>query len=205
MIKKKRVAAICRSQKELASHTTEGGEQWIGDSSAFYILAGIEPMSFDSLASMLDYTEKNIREISFTEPRVTDDLFAEHNSTDIQIETPPKRVIIKNEEYLIFETGTKLLFIDGAYLKPIVADDQTTYFMRTFRTSHGVHTALCVKKGFLPEAVILGVKFTEEALHDLFDELGGIINAVKDKYIYHLSEMREMIDEQLKLEGNDEV
>lgn len=204
MIKKKRVAAICKAHKALRAQTMSDNTQWIGNGSAMYILAGIEPMSLEALASMLDYTEKDISKMSFFEEHLDEEIFSENNSTDIQIETPPMRVIIKDAEYLIYETGTRLIFIDSYYLKPIVANDQTTYFMRTL--PGGKDTVLCVKKGFLPEAIICGVRFDEQALHTWFDELGGVINAVTDKYIYHLAEMKKAIDEQLKLEdGDDEV
>jgi len=197
MIKKKRVAAICKAQRRLIMQTTPDNVQWIGDGRAMYILAGIEPMSAESIASMLDYTEKDIANISFSDGSLPGDLFGEDDSADIQIETQPKRVIIKNAEYLIFETGTKLIFIDGECLKPIIADDQTTYFMRTFPGSR--HNVLCVKKGFLPEAIIAGIEFKEDFLNTWFDELGGIINAITEKYISNLDYAGDF-DEQMKLE-----
>lgn len=180
MIKKKRVAALCKSCGYLTSQTMSDKSQWIGDGCAMYILADIEPMSFESLASMLDYTEKDIKRISYFESSVSEELFSENNSTDVQIEAPPKRVIIKDKEYLIFETEARLVFIDGRYLKPIDVNDQTTYFTRTFRDGH---IALCVKKGFLPEAVILGVEFTEEEIDKWFDEISVIMTSVTEKYI----------------------
>ncbi len=180
MIKKKRVAAICKSQKCLRMQTLRDNTQWIGDGGAMYILAGIEPMSADSLASMLDYSEKDIAAIHFTEIHAPEELFSDNNVCDVQIKNPPKRVIIKNAEFLIFETGNDLIFIDGGYLKPIDTDDQTTYHMRTLSDGENV---LCVKKGFLPEAVILGVKFDNSALNDWFDDLAGIITSVQNKYM----------------------
>lgn len=201
MIKKKRVAAICKSQRRLTMQTTPDNVQWIGDGRAMYILAGIEPMSAESIASMLDYSEKDISNISFSEGSLPDELFGDDDSGDIQIETSPKRVIIKNAEYLIFETLTKLIFVNGECLKPIVADDQTTYFIRSFPGSK--HNVLCVKKGFLPEAIIAGIEFKEDFLNDWFDELGGIINAITEKYISNLDGEGD-IDEQVKLGENDD-
>lgn len=195
MIKKKRVASICKARRRLVSQTMPDNTQWIGDGCAMYILAGIEPMSWESLASMLDYTEKDIASIFYVENSVPDDLFSENNETDIQVEAPPKRVIIKEAEYLIFETETRLVFINGKYLKPIDVDDQTTYFTRTTRNGH---IALCVKKGFLPEAVILGVEFTEEGIDDWFDELSVIMTSVTEKYIPNIVRDDEH-GEQLKL------
>lgn len=180
MIRKKRVAALCKARGYLTSQTMSDNTQWIGDGCAMYILAGIEPMSWESLASMLDYTEKDIKRISYLERSASEDLFSENNSTDVQIEAPPKRVIIKDKEYLIFETETRLVFIDGRYLKPIDVDDQTTYFTRTFQDGH---IALCVKKGFLPEAVIMGVEFTEEKIDEWFNEISVIMTSVTEKYI----------------------
>lgn len=201
MIKKKCVAAICKAHKRLKAQTMSDNTQWIGIGEAMYILAGIEPMSLDAIASMLDYTEKDISKMGLYEGHADEEVFSENNSSDIQIETPPKRVIIKDAEYLIYETGTRLIFIDSCYLKPIVADDQTTYFMRTLP---GGMTVLCVKKGFLPEAIICGIRFDEKALHTWFDELCGIINNVTDKYINNLAEISKAIDEQLKLEESDD-
>lgn len=201
MIKKKKVAAICKAHRRLVSQTMPDNTQWIGDGCAMYILAGIDPMSWESLASMLDYTEKDIANISYSESSVSEDLFSENNRTDVQVEAPPKRVIIKDVEYLIFETETRLVFINGKYLKPIDVDDQTTYFTRTFRDGH---IALCVKKGFLPEAVILGVEFAEEKIDDWFDELGLIMTSVTEKYIPNIVR-DEDLGEQLKLgENGDE-
>lgn len=181
MIKKKRVAALCKSYKCLIMQTNSDNTQWIGTGAAMYILAGIEPMSAESLASMLDYTEKDFAGITFSEYHIADELFVEENDSDVQIESPPKRVIIENSEYLIFETGTKLIFINGEYLKPIVVDDQTTYFMRNVPDGKGI--ALCVKKGFLPEAIICGVSFDEKTLNSWFDELAGIITSVQNKFM----------------------
>lgn len=48
MIKKKRVAAICKSHKRVMMQTTRDNTQWIGDGGAMYILAGIAPMSAES-------------------------------------------------------------------------------------------------------------------------------------------------------------
>lgn len=199
MIKKKRVAALCKSRKHLIMKTTSDKTQWIGTGAAMYILAGIKPMSAASLASMLDYSEKDFDDITFSEYDIPEELFAEENDSDILIETPPNRVIIENSEYLIFETGTKLIFINGEYLKPIVADDQTTYFIRT-APSDG-NCVLCVKKGFLPEAIICGVHFEEKALHDWFDDLGKIIDAVTYKYIarFDKGEDKDEYGEQLEL------
>lgn len=200
MIKKKRVAALCKACRRLRSQTMSDNTQWIGDGCAMYILAGIEPMSWESLASMLDYTEKDIRSISYLESSVSEDLFSENNSTDVQVEAPPKCVIIKDREYLLFETETRLVFIDGRYLKPIDVDDQTTYFTRTFQDGH---IALCVKKGFLPEAVILGVDFTEEKIDEWFDELSLIMTSVTEKYIPNIphEDHHNDLGEQMILEG----
>lgn len=201
MIKKKKVASICKSSRCLKSQITSDGTQWIGDGGAMYILAGIKPMSMDSLASMLDYTEKDIASMTLSDIHAPDKLFSEDNSTDVQIEAPPRRVIIKNAEYLIFETSSKLIFIDGDYLKPIVADDQTTYFMRTVPGEN--HTALCVKKGFLPEAIILGVEFKAKALNDWFNDLNDIMSATAVKYIPNL-ENEVDFDLQVTLEESGE-
>lgn len=203
MIKKKRVATICKSQKCLRMQTLRDNTQWIGDGGAMYILAGIEPMSADSLASMLDYSEKDIKAIRFTEIHASEELFSDNNVSDIQIKNPPKRVIIKNAEFLIFETGNDLIFINGDYLKPIVADDQTTYHMRTLSDGENV---LCVKKGFLPEAVILGVKFDNGALDGWFDDLAGIITSVQNKYMARREAVPGEPDLQMRLEeGEDEI
>lgn len=199
MITKKKVAALCKSHKCLAMQTMSDNTQWIGDGCAMYILAGIEPMSADSLISMLDFTEKDVR---IAEPNVPEETFAESNDSDIQIAEPPKRVIINNREFLIFETEKQLIFINGDYLKPIVTDDQTQYFMRIGFDGKPV---LCVKKGLLPEAVILGVRFDENSLKDWLSELEGIIHTVMLKYIKPLSELEKdrAVYEQMKLEENE--
>lgn len=184
MIKKKRVAALCKAYKRLEMQTMPDNTQWIGDGAAMYILAGIEPMSAESIASILDYTEKDISSINFVDGEAPFEIFGDENGTDVQIETPPKRVIIKGSEYLIFEVEKALIFIDGNYLKPIVTDDQTTFFMRTSPCSS--RKFLCVKKGFLPEAVIAGVKFDEKYLNEWFDELSVIMTSVTEKYIPHI-------------------
>lgn len=200
MIKKKRVAAICKSQKCLRMQTLRDNTQWIGDGGAMYILASIEPMSADSLASMLDYSEKDIAAIHFTEIHAPEELFSDNNAGDVQIKNPPKRVIIKNAEFLIFETGNDLIFIDGGYLKPIDTDDQTTYHMRTLSDGENV---LCVKKGFLPEAVILGVKFEYNALKEWFDDLTEIMTSVQVKYMMRREAEPGEADLQMMLEEQE--
>lgn len=179
MIKKKRVATLCKAQKRVIMQTTSDNTQWIGDGGAMYILAGIEPMSAESLASMLDYSDKDFLTIKFAEIDAPEELYSD-NANDIQIKEPPKRVIIKNAEYLIFETATELIFINGEYLKPIVTDDQTTYH---FRTVPNGQECLCVKKGLLPEAVILGLNFNDQALNDWFSEIANTVSSVQAKYM----------------------
>lgn len=201
MIKKKRVATLCKSKRRLIMQTLPDNTQWIGDGGAMYILAGIEPMSEDSLASMLDYSEKDIAAICFRQANGSEELFSDSDESDIQIENPPKRVIIKNVEFLIFETGNDLIFINGDYLKPIVTDDQTTYHMRTLSDGGNV---LCVKKGFLPEAVILGVKFDNGALDGWFDDLAGIITSVQNKYMARRETAQKESDMQMTLEEGAE-
>ena len=200
MIKKKRVAAICKSHKRVMMQTTRDNTQWIGDGGAMYILAGIAPMSAESLASMLDYSEKDFTTIHFSEIHASEELFSDNND-DMQIKDAPKRVIIKNAEYLIFETETDLIIINGAYLKPIDTDDQTTYHMR--KLSDGT-TCLCVKKGFLPEAVILGVNFDNKALEDWFNEIAGIVGSVQTKYMTRREGMPKELDLQMTLEDGEE-
>lgn len=202
MIKKKRVAALCKACKRLQMQTMPDKTQWIGNGTAMYILAGIEPMSAESLASMLDYTEKDYLKISFVEGKIPVEVFSDENSTDVQIEAPPKRVIIRNSEYLIFETAEKLIFIDGDYLKPIVTDGQTTFFMRKLPESN--YNLLCVKKGFFPEAIIAGVEFSEKSLYEWFDDMACIITSIQDKYLLHLEKEAES-DEQLMLEGKQSL
>lgn len=180
MIKKKRVAALCKSCKHLQMRTMPDNTQWIGNGIAMYILAGIEPMSAESLASMLDYTEKDFSNITFFDGKWPSELFAESNDSDVQIEALPKRVIIKGSEYLIFETDEKLIFIDGDYLKPVITDAQTTFFMRRIPESNC--NLLCVKKGLFPEAVIAGVEFSEEAIEDWFNDLAVIITSIQNKF-----------------------
>lgn len=197
MIKKKRVAALCKSKRRLVMQTLPDNTQWIGDGGAMYILAGIEPMSEESLASMLDYSEKDIAAIRFTQAHGSEELFSDNNESDVQIKNPPKRVIIKNAEFLIFETGNDLIFINGDYLKPIVTDDQTTYHMRTLSDGQNV---LCVKKGFLPEAVILGVNFDNAALDGWFDDLAGIVTSVQNKYMARREAVPGEPDLQMMLE-----
>lgn len=197
MIKKKRVAALCKSKRRLCMQTLPDNTQWIGDGRAMYILAGLEPMSDDSLASMLDYSEKDIAAICFRQVNGSEELFTYDNERDVHIENPPKRVIIKNAEYLIFETANDLIFINGDYLKPIVTDDQTTYHMRILSDGENV---LCVKKGFFPEAVILGVKFDNDALDGWFDDLAGIITSVQNKYMARRETVPEGSDAQMMLE-----
>ncbi|MDE6733802.1 MAG: hypothetical protein K2J77_13125 [Oscillospiraceae bacterium] len=201
MIKKKRVAALCKSKKRLLMQTLPDNTQWIGDGGAMYILAGIEPMSEDSLASMLDYSEKDITAICFRQVNGSEELFSDDKERDVQIEKPPKRVIIENAEYLIFETVNDLIFINGDYLKPIVTDDQTTYHMRTLSDGQNV---LCVKKGFLPEAVILGVNFDNDALNGWFDDLAGITTSVQNKFMARRETVQEEPDMQMTLEEGAE-
>lgn len=200
MIKKKRVAAICKSHKRVLMQTTCDNTQWIGDGGSMYILAGIAPMSAESLASMLDYSEKDVLKVRFKEINAPEDLYSD-NVNDIQIEKPPKRVIIENAEYLIFETDTKLIFIDGEHLKPIVTDDQTTYHFRT--VSNG-QECLCVKKGFLPEAVILGVNFENKALNDWFSEIAETVSSVQNKFMARRETSWSEQDLQMALEDNEE-
>lgn len=179
MIKKKRVAAICKSRRHLAMQTTRDKTQWIGDGQAMYILAGIEPMSAEGVASMLDYTENDVDSINFTDLHAPETIYAD-SGADVQIDDAPTRVIIKRAEYLIFQTGDRLIFIDEKYLTPIVTDKQTTYHIRSFPDGTYI---LCVKKGLLLEAIILGEQLESDLLHDWANEMGLLFGAIQSKYI----------------------
>lgn len=195
MIKKKRVAAICKSRRHLAMQTTRDKTQWIGDGQAMYILAGIEPMSAEGVASMFDYTEKDRNNITFTNLEAPETLYAD-NGADVHIDDAPTRVIIQKAEYLIFQTGDRLIFIDGKYLTPIVGDAQTTYHIRSFPDGTYI---LCVKKGLLLEAVIIGEHLESDLLRDWADEMGLLFSTIQSKYIARRP-IEDQYCEQLELE-----
>lgn len=175
MIKKNKIATLVKSRKCLASKVTADGTQWIGDGSSFYILAGIKPMEQGGLMSMLDFTDKDVETVHFTSTNVSDNMFADKDECDEQAEKAPKRVIISGAEYLMFETSTRLIFINSLYFKPIMTDEQTTFHIRK--------DCLCIKHGLLLEAVIAGCSFSEDELFKWFDELNETMCAVSEKYI----------------------
>lgn len=86
MIKKKRVAAICKSTRRLRLETLTDNTQWIGNGHAFYIMAGVNLMTIEAVASMFDYSEKDMQKISVAENimQTYADLLAEEYPDEIQ-------------------------------------------------------------------------------------------------------------------------
>lgn len=132
-------------------------------------------MEQGGLMSMLDFTDKDVVSVHFTSTNVSDEMFSDKAELEEQAEKAPKRVIISGAEYLMFETSTRLIFINSLYFKPIVTDEHTTFHVRK--------DCLCVKHGLLLEAVISGCCFSENELFKWFDELNETMCAVSEKYI----------------------
>ena len=79
MIKKKKVAAICRKHKQLRLATTADGTQWIGPSSGtLYIMAGMPRMTIDEALSAFDYSEKDVENMSVSEINKIDKYLADY-------------------------------------------------------------------------------------------------------------------------------
>lgn len=182
MIKNKKVAALCKTRKQVASQVVgdETQTQWIGDDFGMYILAGVEPLNEFGLASVLDYSESDVKSIIFGSGVFPDNIFNDDFSGEVKIEKSPERIIIKGSEYLIFRTDDNLIFIDEMYLKPIVTDSQTNFFLRNTENSEPV---LCVKKGLILEAVITGSHLDNELLIQWFSDIAKTISDIQEYYM----------------------
>lgn len=182
MIKTKKVAAICKTHKRIASQVIgdETPTQWIGDGFGMYILAGVEPLNEYGLASVFDYSESDVKSIVFGSGGFPDNIFNDDFSGEVKIEKSPERIIIKGAEYLIFRTDDNLIFIDELYLKPVVTNSQTNFSLRNIGD---LGTALCIKKGLLLEAVIMGTYLTNELLKEWFSDIAKTISDIQKHYM----------------------
>lgn len=181
MIKTKKVSAICKAYKRVKVQVVgdEAPTQWIGDGYGMYILAGVEPLNEFGLASVLDFTEKDVNNIVFSDSELPEYIFDDDCGDEVKIERAPERIIIGGSEYLIFRTDNNLIFIDELHLKPVVTDSQTNFFLRN--VEH--YPVLCVKKRLLLEAVINGAFITNETLENWFSDIAKTISEIQEHYM----------------------
>ncbi len=184
MIKKKAIASICKAHGNFTTKNTAKNIQWLGDSGAMYILEGISPMPAESLAILLDCTEKDMDKLNFSETDTPDNLFADDHPGDVQIKKPPKRVYHWDKEFLVYEVDERVIIIDSEYLKPIVSDGQTTFFIRPYYEMFDDNIcALCVKQGLFAQAVILETHFDTKAAEEIATDLSDTAAAIRMKYL----------------------
>ncbi len=184
MIKKKAIASICKAHGNFTTKNTAKNIQWLGDSGAMYILEGISPMPAESLAILLDCTEKDMDKLNFSETDTPDEMFTDDHPGDVQIKNPPKRVYHWDKEFLVYEVGERVIIIDSEYLKPIVFDGQTTFFIRPYNEIiDGKICALCVKQGLFAQAVILETRFNTKAAEEIATDLSDPAAAIRMKYL----------------------
>ncbi len=184
MIKKKAIASICKAHGNFTTKNTAKNIQWLGDSGAMYILERISPMPAESLAILLDCTEKDMEKLNFSETDTPDNLFADDHPGDVQIKKPPKRVYHWDKEFLVYEVDERVIIIDSEYLKPIVSDGQTTFFIRPYYEMFDDNIcALCVKQGLFAQAVILETHFDTKAAEEIATDLSDTAAAIRMKYL----------------------
>ncbi len=184
MIKKKAIASICKAHGNFTTKNTAKNIQWLGDSGAMYILEGISPMPAESLAILLDCTEKDMDKLNFSETDTPDELFADDHPGDVQIKKPPKRIYHWDKEFLVYEVDERVIIIDSEYLKPVVSDGQTTFFIRPYIEEFYDHVyALCVKQGLFAQAVILETNFNTKAAEEIAADLSDTAAAIRMKYL----------------------
>lgn len=147
----KKLAKLCREHGLLA-FSYKDDEMWVGvPGRCMYLLSGIEIIGVDSLKCVFDWSEKQKSKIETMEVNYSS--FADRESEDKQFAQPARRTSIGGSDYLVFQMGSVLYFVNAQYLEPIrdkIEGGQCYAFLR----SRCANTpAIVIKNGLIDIAV----------------------------------------------------
>lgn len=190
MIKKKKVAALCKKTYTISMTTRSDGTQWVGNGTALYSMEGMPKMTPDEVAVAFDYSDTERKAMTLNENRYIAALTVDDYPGEIIIESPSRDIIIGSEHYLMFKAADRVMFIDSGALAPVELDSQTNFFMRCI-DGREEYKFLCVKNGLLAQAIIMATVISQERLDEWIADMYDTINSVKTGYKYHSEDSGE--------------
>lgn len=180
MIKKKKVAALCKKNYTITMTTRSDGTQWVGNDTALYSMEGMPKMTPEEVAVAFDYSDAERKAMTLHENRFLAALTTDDYPEEIIIEDPPRDIII-GSHYKMFSAAGQVMFIDSAALAPVELDSQTNFFMR-FIDGHEEHKFLCVKRGLLAQAIVIATVISRERIDEWVVDMYNTINSIKTGY-----------------------
>ena len=180
MIKKKKVAALCKKAHTITMTTCSDGTQWVGNGTALYSMEGMSKMTPNEIAVAFDYSDIERETMTLNENRYIAALTADDYPGEIIIENPPRDLVI-GSHYQLFSAAGQVMFIDSAALAPVELDRQTNFFMR-YIDGHEEHKFLCIKQGLLAQAIIIATVISRERIDEWVADMYNTINSIKTGY-----------------------
>lgn len=190
MIKKKKVAALCKKTYTISMTTRSDGTQWVGNGTALYSMEGMPKMTPDEVAVAFDYSDTERAAMKHNENSAAAVLTGDEYPAEILIEIPPRDVIIGSGHYMMFKAADRVMFISSSALTPIEIDGQTNFYMRFLRGNEE-YKFLCVKQGLLAQAIIMATVISQERLDEWIADMYDTINSVKTGYKCHSEDSGE--------------
>ncbi len=181
MIKKKKVAALCKKNYTISTTTRSDGTQWVGNGIALYSMEGMPKMTPEEVAVAFDYSDAERKAMTLNENRYLAALTVDDYPREIIIESPPRDIIIGSEHYLMFNAADRVMFIDSGALAPVELDSQTNFFMRCI-DGREEYKFLCVKNGLLAQAIIIATVISQEKIDEWVVDMYNTINSIKTGY-----------------------
>lgn len=166
-MKLKKVSAICKREKRyyLFDRTTEsgGGEQWVGDGCAVYLLDGLPHLNEDNLCRMFDISEGQRDNIIIKQTKAPDSIcWEDTNMDESEAKDMEPGLIYEGRELLPLMTREGIIFIDKKYLSPFNGEGEYIRLYRR-RTSEG-QAYIAVKAGLMIRGVIFPVDVVSDKL-----------------------------------------
>lgn len=180
MIKKKKVAALCKKAHTITMTTCSDGTQWVGNGTALYSMEGMPKMTPNEVAVAFDYSDIERETMTLNENRYIAALTADDYPGEIIIENPPRDLVI-GSHYQLFSAAGQVMFIDSAALAPVELDSQTNFFMRCI-DGHEEDKFLCIKQGLLAQAIIIATVISQERIDEWVADMYNTINSIKTGY-----------------------
>ena len=172
-MKLKTALSIIRKERVINLFYTPEGYQWISSGGVAYPLYGLPEMDADSLAVLLDISEKEKSKHHFVVGVSPSDIsFKDY--IDAERKLPMEGLVsIGYGGSILYPARTSegLRFFDPTYLRPITEE----YEIFERESQNGIY--LAVKTGFLLAAIIMPKNVLEE---DLAHRLENVLNSLKD-------------------------
>lgn len=184
MIKKKKVAALCKKAHTITMTTCSDGTQWVGNGTALYSMEGMPKMTPNEVAVAFDYSDTERETMKLNENRYIAALTVDDYPEEIIIEDPPRDIIIGSGHYMMFKAADRVMFVDSAALAPVELDSQTNFFMRCI-DGNEEYKFLCIKQGLLAQAIVIATVISQERIDEWVVDMYNTINSIRTGYKCH--------------------